>query len=173
MADWQMVGKLNGGSMILSSAWTCVIWVSRFGDEGDQRALVQNKWHEQLALVRSSTLGRILSRSREQAASPISPSPVPYWRYGAEHGPQWYLSREWSTHPTARGLWCPSGRLRRSYHAYSTTDRGVEFLMGCYGILDRAPKGRNEGGGFQLWICRHDEYDHACTGREHLTPQNA
>jgi hypothetical protein len=87
MADWQMVGKLNGGSMILSSAWTCVIWVSRFGDEGDQRALVQNKWHEQLALVRSSTLGRILSRSREQAASPISPSPVPYWRYGAEHGP--------------------------------------------------------------------------------------
>ena len=43
---------------------------------------------------------------------------------------------------------------------YSTTGRGVELLVGCYGILDRAPKGRNEGGGFQLWICRHDEYDH-------------
>jgi predicted dithiol-disulfide oxidoreductase (DUF899 family) len=49
----------------------------------------------------------------------------------------------------------------------------MEFLMGCYGILDRAPKGRNEGGGLQLLICRHDEYDHAFTGREHLTPQNA
>jgi predicted dithiol-disulfide oxidoreductase (DUF899 family) len=47
------------------------------------------------------------------------------------------------------------------YHAYSTADRGVEFLMSYYGILDRAPKGRDEGDGFQLWIRRHDEYDHA------------
>jgi predicted dithiol-disulfide oxidoreductase (DUF899 family) len=46
------------------------------------------------------------------------------------------------------------------YHAYSAADRGVEFLMGYYGILDRAPKGRDEGDGFQLWIRRHDEYDH-------------
>jgi predicted dithiol-disulfide oxidoreductase (DUF899 family) len=45
------------------------------------------------------------------------------------------------------------------YHTYSTGDRGVEFLMGYYGILDRAPKGRDEGDGFQLWIRRHDEYD--------------
>jgi predicted dithiol-disulfide oxidoreductase (DUF899 family) len=35
---------------------------------------------------------------------------------------------------------------------------GVEFLMGYYPILDRAPKGRDEGDGFQLWIHRHDEY---------------
>jgi predicted dithiol-disulfide oxidoreductase (DUF899 family) len=27
-----------------------------------------------------------------------------------------------------------------------------------YPILDRAPKGRNEGGGAQIWIRRHDEY---------------
>jgi predicted dithiol-disulfide oxidoreductase (DUF899 family) len=47
------------------------------------------------------------------------------------------------------------------YHAYSTADRGVEFLMSYYGILDRAPKGRDEGDGFQLWTRRHDEYDHA------------
>jgi predicted dithiol-disulfide oxidoreductase (DUF899 family) len=33
-----------------------------------------------------------------------------------------------------------------------------EFLMGYYPILDRAPKGRDEGEGFQLWIRRHDEY---------------
>jgi predicted dithiol-disulfide oxidoreductase (DUF899 family) len=60
------------------------------------------------------------------------------------------------------------------YHAYSTTDRGVEFLMGYHGILERAPKGRDEGDGFQLWI-RHDAYDHARSGRgyvtsKHLTP---
>ena len=30
--------------------------------------------------------------------------------------------------------------------------------MGYYTILDRAPKGRDEGDGFQLWIRRHDEY---------------
>jgi predicted dithiol-disulfide oxidoreductase (DUF899 family) len=46
------------------------------------------------------------------------------------------------------------------YHTYSTGARGVEFLMGYYPILDRAPKGRDGGDGFQLWIRRHDEYDH-------------
>jgi predicted dithiol-disulfide oxidoreductase (DUF899 family) len=45
------------------------------------------------------------------------------------------------------------------YHTYSTTGRGVEFLMGYYPILDRAPKGRNEGKAWQTWIRRHDEYD--------------
>jgi predicted dithiol-disulfide oxidoreductase (DUF899 family) len=45
------------------------------------------------------------------------------------------------------------------YHAYSTTDRGVEFLMGFYPILDRAPNGRDEGDAWQVWIRRHDEYD--------------
>jgi predicted dithiol-disulfide oxidoreductase (DUF899 family) len=45
------------------------------------------------------------------------------------------------------------------YQTYATTARGVEFLMGYYPILDRAPKGRDEGEGWQLWIRRHDEYD--------------
>jgi predicted dithiol-disulfide oxidoreductase (DUF899 family) len=44
------------------------------------------------------------------------------------------------------------------YHTYSTGARGVEFLMGYYPILDRAPKGRDEDGSFQLWIRPHDEY---------------
>jgi predicted dithiol-disulfide oxidoreductase (DUF899 family) len=44
------------------------------------------------------------------------------------------------------------------YQTYATTGRGVEFLMGYYGILDRAPKGRDEGEAFQVWIRRHDEY---------------
>jgi predicted dithiol-disulfide oxidoreductase (DUF899 family) len=45
------------------------------------------------------------------------------------------------------------------YHTYSTTWRGLEFLMGYYPILDHAPKGRDEGAAWQLWIRRHDEYD--------------
>ena len=44
------------------------------------------------------------------------------------------------------------------YHAYSTTARGLEFLMGYYPILDRAPKGRDEADSPQLWLRRHDEY---------------
>lgn len=46
------------------------------------------------------------------------------------------------------------------HHCYSTGWRGLEFLMGYYAVLDRAPKGRDEADGFQLWIRRHDEYDH-------------
>jgi len=44
------------------------------------------------------------------------------------------------------------------YQTYWTTGRGVEFLMGYYPMLDRAPKGRDEGDAFQTWIRRHDEY---------------
>jgi predicted dithiol-disulfide oxidoreductase (DUF899 family) len=44
------------------------------------------------------------------------------------------------------------------YQTYGTTARGLEFLMGYYGILDRTPRGRNEGDASQVWIRRHDEY---------------
>jgi predicted dithiol-disulfide oxidoreductase (DUF899 family) len=48
------------------------------------------------------------------------------------------------------------------YHTYSTQGRGVEFLMGYYPILDRVPRGRDEGDSrapaSMLWIRRHDEY---------------
>ena len=44
------------------------------------------------------------------------------------------------------------------YQTYAATWRGVEFLMGYYPILDRVPKGRDEGEAFQTWIRRHDEY---------------
>ena len=47
------------------------------------------------------------------------------------------------------------------YHTYSTTWRGLEFVMGYYPILDHAPKGRDEGEAWQLWIRRHDEYETA------------
>ena len=44
------------------------------------------------------------------------------------------------------------------YQTYGTNWRGVEFLMGYYPILDRMPKGRDEGEAFQTWIRRRDEY---------------
>jgi predicted dithiol-disulfide oxidoreductase (DUF899 family) len=44
------------------------------------------------------------------------------------------------------------------YHTYSTTARGLEFLMGYYPILDHAPKGRDEEGDVPFWLKRHDEY---------------
>jgi predicted dithiol-disulfide oxidoreductase (DUF899 family) len=44
------------------------------------------------------------------------------------------------------------------YQTYTTTARGLEFLMGYYPILDRAPKGRDEGDASQVWLRRHDEY---------------
>jgi predicted dithiol-disulfide oxidoreductase (DUF899 family) len=47
------------------------------------------------------------------------------------------------------------------YQTYSAGGRGVEFLMGYYGILDRSAKGRDEGDEFQVWIRLHDEYDKA------------
>jgi predicted dithiol-disulfide oxidoreductase (DUF899 family) len=44
------------------------------------------------------------------------------------------------------------------YQTYATAGRGVEFLMTYYPVLDRAPRGRDEGAAFQTWIRRHDEY---------------
>ncbi|HLJ61919.1 MAG TPA: DUF899 domain-containing protein [bacterium] len=41
------------------------------------------------------------------------------------------------------------------YHTYSTYARGLDGLWGMYQWLDRAPRGRNETGG---WWRRHDEY---------------
>jgi predicted dithiol-disulfide oxidoreductase (DUF899 family) len=64
--------------------------------------------------------------------------------------------------PTATAFVLDGGVV---YHAYTTRSRGVEFLMGYYPILDRAPKGRDEGDSRApaslLWIRRHDEYENA------------
>src|SRR5262245_23195486 len=45
------------------------------------------------------------------------------------------------------------------HHTYWTPWRGLEFVTGYSPILDRAPKGRDEGADWQLWIRRHDEYE--------------
>lgn len=46
------------------------------------------------------------------------------------------------------------------YHCYSSYARGTEFLMGYYALLDRAPKGRDEGDQVMSWLRRHDEYEY-------------
>jgi predicted dithiol-disulfide oxidoreductase (DUF899 family) len=44
------------------------------------------------------------------------------------------------------------------YLTYSTTARGLEFMIGYYGFFDRTPLGRNEGDAPMRWMRRHDEY---------------
>jgi predicted dithiol-disulfide oxidoreductase (DUF899 family) len=51
------------------------------------------------------------------------------------------------------------------YHTYSCYARGAEFLMYYYPLLDRAPKGRNEGDPPEVWTRRHDEYERAAEAR--------
>ena len=46
----------------------------------------------------------------------------------------------------------------RVYRTYVTTARGLEPVMGYYGLLDRTPIGRNEEGEQVFWLRRHDEY---------------
>jgi len=46
------------------------------------------------------------------------------------------------------------------FHTYSMYGRGLEDLMGIYVILDRVPKGRDEGGlpTPMAWLRHHDRY---------------
>jgi predicted dithiol-disulfide oxidoreductase (DUF899 family) len=48
------------------------------------------------------------------------------------------------------------------YLTYSTTARGLEPVMVYYGVLDRAPRGRDEGDPADpTWLRRHDEFANA------------
>jgi predicted dithiol-disulfide oxidoreductase (DUF899 family) len=47
------------------------------------------------------------------------------------------------------------------HHTYSTYRRGLEVLLGYYPLLDRAPRGRDEGDHPEPWMRRHDEYEAA------------
>lgn len=49
------------------------------------------------------------------------------------------------------------------YHTYSCYDRGTDALNTTWGLLDRTPKGRDEGAGAD-WPRRHDEYTKAGGG---------
>jgi predicted dithiol-disulfide oxidoreductase (DUF899 family) len=59
--------------------------------------------------------------------------------------------------PTANAFKLEDGAVHQTY---TTTARGVEFLMGYYSILDRSPNGRDEPDTtFQTWLRRRDEYE--------------
>ena len=45
------------------------------------------------------------------------------------------------------------------YRTYVTSARGLEPAMAYYGLLDRAPMGRNESADQPVWLRRHDEYE--------------
>jgi predicted dithiol-disulfide oxidoreductase (DUF899 family) len=45
------------------------------------------------------------------------------------------------------------------YRTYVTTARGLEAAMAYYQLLDRTPKGRDEGAAEPLWVRRHNEYE--------------
>ncbi|HVH78125.1 MAG TPA: thioredoxin family protein [Stellaceae bacterium] len=47
------------------------------------------------------------------------------------------------------------------FHTYSTFGRGTELSLGIYGLLDLAPKGRNETerGNLTDWVKLHDRYE--------------
>ena len=47
------------------------------------------------------------------------------------------------------------------YHTYSCFDRGTDVLISTWQLLDRTPKGRNEGARARDWPRRHDEYEGA------------
>jgi predicted dithiol-disulfide oxidoreductase (DUF899 family) len=47
------------------------------------------------------------------------------------------------------------------YRTYVTSARGLEPVMGYYGLLDRTPQGRHEEGEQVFWLRRHDEYEDA------------
>lgn len=51
------------------------------------------------------------------------------------------------------------------FHTYSTFGRGVEQVMGTYGVLDLVPKGRDEDDlSFTMeWVRHHDRYEQAGT----------
>lgn len=50
-------------------------------------------------------------------------------------------------------------------HTYSTFGRGVEVMMGTYGLIDLTPRGRDEAGldHTMAWVRHHDRYDTAGT----------
>ena len=66
-------------------------------------------------------------------------------------GPAGYLSES----PVMTTYALADGKV---YMTYSTTARGLEFMMGYYAFLDRVPAGRNEADEGQMWLHRHDEY---------------
>jgi len=85
------------------------------------------------------------------------PGPVPKLAADCGTDPVAYLSEQ-----PGLTAWALSDGV--VYHTYTTTARGLEPVMGYYGLLDRAPLGRNEGEPPEMWLQRHDEYQCTTSG---------
>ena len=100
------------------------------------------------------------SHSREELAPILEGDLGPVPRLAADCGtdPAGYMSEG----PVFSAFALEGGVV---YHTYSTSARGLEFMLGYYAFLDRAPKGRDEGDPPEMWIRRHDEYEDAARAR--------
>ena len=81
-------------------------------------------------------------------------------RVASDRAPE--CGRVWDRRPELHQRIANGQRLcargRAVYQTYTTTWRGLEFIMGYYPILDRAPKGRDEARRLADLASRHDEY---------------
>lgn len=94
------------------------------------------------------------SRTRAEASARMDEVPPVVSRFAAECGtdPVGYLAE-------GPGLSVFALRDNDVYLTYATTARGLEPVMVYYDILDRTPRGRDEGDPADpSWIRRHDEY---------------
>ena len=123
-------------------------WVSSFGSDFNYDFNVSVTEEQQRA-------GNVEYNYREFDARPILEEPSPgVEQFAAMTGtdPATYVREQ----PGMSAFALEDGAV---YQTYTTTWRGLEFIMGYYPILDRAPKGRDEGDDdWQTWLRRHDEY---------------
>jgi predicted dithiol-disulfide oxidoreductase (DUF899 family) len=95
------------------------------------------------------------SQTREQVTARLGEAPPVVARFASQCGtdPVGYVAER-------PGLSVFAASDEGVCLTYSTTARGLEPVMGYYGILDRVPRGRDEGDPSDpSWIRRHDEYD--------------
>jgi predicted dithiol-disulfide oxidoreductase (DUF899 family) len=81
-------------------------------------------------------------------------------REGAEYNFRW-VERPWDEELPGLSAFALEGGV--VYHTYSCYARGLDALMGTYQLLDRAPRGRDEGdlSYTMAWVRRHDQYEDA------------
>ena len=94
------------------------------------------------------------SRTRAEASARVHEVPPVVAQFAADCGtdPAGYLAE-------GPGLSVFAVRDQGVYLTYATTARGLEPVMVYYDILDRTPRGRDEGDPADpSWIRRHDEY---------------
>jgi predicted dithiol-disulfide oxidoreductase (DUF899 family) len=94
------------------------------------------------------------SLSREQASAWVPSAPPIVTQNAADCGtdPAGYMAQR----PGLSVFTLHDGEV---YLTYTSTNRGLEVIMTYYGILDRTPRGRDEGEpAYPTWMRRHDEF---------------